>query len=85
MKISVACPSKQKRFVFEPVGQTLREILVEVRRQDNLLQELLAEDGSPRGFVKVSLNDTLRHAFEMDRVEVADGDHVDLLMAVAGG
>jgi molybdopterin synthase sulfur carrier subunit len=67
-------------------GSTLREVLEDLEsRYPGVTRNVLAEEGGLHRFVNVYLNDEdVRYLGSLE-TEVADGDTVSILPAVAGG
>jgi sulfur-carrier protein len=67
-------------------GSTLREVLEDLEsRYPGVTKNVLAEDGGLHRFVNVYLNDEdVRYLGSLE-TEVAEGDMVSILPAVAGG
>jgi sulfur-carrier protein len=67
-------------------GSTLREVLADLEsRYPGVTRNVLAEDGGLHRFVNVYLNDEdVRYLGSLE-TEVAEGDTVSILPAVAGG
>jgi molybdopterin synthase sulfur carrier subunit len=67
-------------------GSTLREVLEDLEsRYPGVTRNVLAEDGGLHRFVNVYLNDEdVRYLGSLE-TEVAEGDTVSILPAVAGG
>jgi molybdopterin synthase sulfur carrier subunit len=67
-------------------GSTLREVLEDLEsRYPGVTRTVLAEDGGLHRFVNVYLNDEdVRYLGSLE-TEVAEGDTVSILPAVAGG
>ena len=70
----------------DAAGATVREVVEDlVTRFPGISPNLLADDGSLHRFVNVYVNDEdVRYLDKMD-TEVADGDELSILPAVAGG
>ena len=67
-------------------GQTLGELLDDIgTRHAGLRDALVAEDGSLHRFVNVYVNDEDVRYLDGTKTELADGDTVSVLPAVAGG
>ncbi len=67
-------------------GDTLRELLVDLdKRNPGLRDALLDEDGSPRRFLNVYLNDEDVRFLGGAETPLSDDDVVSVLPAVAGG
>ena len=67
-------------------GSTLREVLEDLEaRHPGLLARVVSEDGSLHRFVNVYVNDEDVRYLGALETEVADGDVVSILPAVAGG
>jgi MoaD family protein len=67
-------------------GRTVAEVLRDLEsRHPDLGRHLLAEDGHLRRFVNIFVNDTDVRSIDMLDTELADGDSVMILPAVAGG
>ena len=67
-------------------GPTVAAVIADVDRQyPGFQSHLLADDGVPRRFVNIYLNDEdIRYLAQLD-TPVNDGDTVSILPAVAGG
>jgi sulfur-carrier protein len=72
--------------VVETGGATLRDVLLDLEtRHPGITSSVLTEDGGLHRFVNVYVNDEdVRYTGSLD-TEVADGDTVSILPAVAGG
>jgi molybdopterin converting factor small subunit len=66
-------------------GGTLDELFTDLERRHPGLRERLVEDGQLRRFVNVYLNDEDVRFLGGLGTELADGDDVTILPAVAGG
>jgi molybdopterin synthase sulfur carrier subunit len=67
-------------------GRTLREVLDDLdRRYPGFARDVLAEDGAPRGYMNLYVNEEDVRYLGVLETEVGDGDTVSILPAVAGG
>ncbi len=67
-------------------GRTLREVLADLEsRYPGLTHNVLADDGALHRFVNVYLNDEDVRYLGALETEVAEGDVVSIIPAVAGG
>jgi MoaD family protein len=67
-------------------GSTLREVLKDLdSRHPGFMKRVVAEDGSLHRFVNVYVNDEDVRYLGALETDVADGDIVSILPAVAGG
>ena len=72
--------------VVDGTGRTLREVLADLEsRYPGLTRNVLADDGALHRFVNVYLNDEDVRYLGALETEVAEGDVVSILPAVAGG
>lgn len=67
-------------------GATLRDVLADLEQQfPGITKNVLAEDGGLHRFINVYLNDEdVRYLGSLE-TEIAEGDTVSILPAVAGG
>src|SRR5881396_3637674 len=91
MSIEVRVPTVLRKHtggarVAQSQGSTVAAVLEDLERQlPGLKQELVGEDGQMRQFVNIYVNDEdIRYLQRLD-TQVADGDEVAILPAVAGG
>ena len=72
--------------VVEAEGRTLREVLDDLdRRYPGFRADVLAEDGAPRGYMNLYVNEEDVRYLGVLETQVGDGDTVSILPAVAGG
>ena len=91
MSVEVRVPTVLRKYtggarVAQSQGQTVAAVLDDLERQfPGLKQELMNDDGQMRQFVNIYVNDEdIRYLQRLD-TQVADGDEVAILPAVAGG
>ena len=67
-------------------GSTISEILNHLESQFNGIKERICEDnGSPRRFINVYLNEEDIRFLDGERTAVKDGDEISIIPAIAGG
>ena len=69
----------------EGTGSTLSELLIDLDSKHGGLRDRLVDDKGLRRFVNVYLNDEDVRFLDGITTELADGDSVTILPAVAGG
>ncbi len=67
-------------------GSTISEILNNLESQFNGIKERICEEnGSPRRFINVYLNEEDIRFLDGERTAVKDGDEISIIPAIAGG
>ncbi len=67
-------------------GSTITEILNNLESQYNGIKERICEeDGSPRRFINIYLNEEDIRFLEGETTVVKDGDEISIIPAIAGG
>ncbi len=91
MAVTVKLPTILRKFAGDEArvpaeGATLSEVLKDLEsRHPGITKNVIAEDGGLHRFINVYLNDEdVRYLGSLE-TEVADGDTVSILPAVAGG
>ncbi len=91
MAVTVKLPTILRKFAGNEArvsaeGATLSEVLHDLEsRHPGITKNVIAEDGGLHRFINVYLNDEdVRYLGSLE-TEVADGDKVSILPAVAGG
>jgi MoaD family protein len=91
MAVTVKLPTILRKFAGDQArvpaeGATLSEVLKDLEsRHPGITKNVIAEDGGLHRFINVYLNDEdVRYLGSLE-TEVADGDTVSILPAVAGG
>ena len=67
-------------------GSTIREILNNLESQFTGIKERICEEnGSPRRFINIYLNEEDIRFLEGEETTVKDGDEISIIPAIAGG
>ena len=67
-------------------GSTIREILNNLESQFTGIKERICEEnGAPRRFINIYLNEEYIRFLEGEETTVKDGDEISIIPAIAGG
>ena len=67
-------------------GQTISEIINNLENQFNGIKDRICEEnGSPRRFINIYINEEDIRFLEGEKTAVKDGDEISIIPAIAGG
>ena len=67
-------------------GETISEIINNLENQFNVMKDRICEEnGSPRRFINIYINEEDIRFLEGEKTVVKDGDEISIIPAIAGG